>query len=249
MKKIIYTLMIVWMGMTACTPSVENPTMVNRKPSIYPDYIGVTIPADIAPMNFNIKGDTVDVVDVVAKGSKGGELHVSGEWADFDVEDWHQLTEQNIGGSISFTVSTRKDGKWKQYQDFQMMVSPYRLDDYGLTYRRIAPGYEVGGNIGICQRDIHTFDETAIMTETALPGRCFNCHTANRTDARQLTCQIRGEGGGTLIMKDGKQQWIDTKTDSTKLPEAMPTGIRKATMWLMLPMPFTSVSSWELTSR
>ena len=62
MKKIIYTLMIVWMGMTACTPSVENPTMVNRKPSIYPDYIGVTIPADIAPMNFNIKGDTVDVV-------------------------------------------------------------------------------------------------------------------------------------------------------------------------------------------
>ena len=50
--------MIVWMGMTACTPSVENPTMVNRKPSIYPDYIGVTIPADIAPMNFNIKGDT-----------------------------------------------------------------------------------------------------------------------------------------------------------------------------------------------
>lgn len=216
MKKIIYTLMIVWMGMTACTPSVENPTMVNRKPSIYPDYIGVTIPADIAPMNFNIKGDTVDVVDVVAKGSKGGELHVSGEWADFDVEDWHQLTEQNIGGSISFTVSTRKDGKWKQYQDFQMMVSPYRLDDYGLTYRRIAPGYEVGGDIGIYQRDIHSFDETAIMTETALPGRCFNCHTANRTDARQLTCQIRGEGGGTLIMKDDKQQWIDTKTDSTK---------------------------------
>ena len=216
MKKIIYTLIIVWMGMTACTPSVENPTMVNRKPCIYPDYIGVTIPADIAPMNFNIKGDTVDVVDVVAKGSKGGELHVSGEWADFDVEDWHQLTEQNVGGSISFTVSTRKDGKWKQYQDFQMMVSTYRLDDYGLTYRRIAPGYEVGGNIGIYQRDIHTFDETAIMTETALPGRCFNCHTANRTDARQLTCQIRGEGGGTLIMKDGKQQWIDTKTDSTK---------------------------------
>ena len=165
MKKIIYAFIAVWMGITACTPSVENPTMVNRKPSIYPDYIGVTIPADIAPMNFNIKGDTVDVVDVVAKGSKGGELHVCGEWADFDVEDWHQLTEQNVGGTISFTVCTRKDGKWKQYQDFQMMVSPYRLDDYGLTYRRIAPGYEVGGNIGIYQRDIHTFDETAIMTE------------------------------------------------------------------------------------
>ena len=174
--------------LVSCTETVDNAVPSDKMPTIFPDYVGVTIPATIAPMNFNIKGDTVDVVDVVAKGSKGGELHVCGEWADFDVEDWHQLTEQNVGGSISFTVCTRKDGKWKQYQDFQMMVSPYRLDDYGLTYRRIAPGYEVGGNIGIYQRDIHTFDETAIMTETALPGRCFNCHTANRTDARQLNC-------------------------------------------------------------
>lgn len=200
----------------ACSPSVENPQLVNRQPSIYLDYIGVTIPVDIAPLNFNMKGEVADVVDVVAKGSKGGEIHVSGDWADFDVDDCHQLTEQNVGGSITFTVCTRKDGEWKQYKDFKMYVSPYRLDDYGLTYCRIAPGYEVGGDIGIYQRDIHTFEETAIMTETALPSRCFNCHTANATDPRQLTAQIRGDGGGTLVMKDGKQQWINTKTDSTK---------------------------------
>lgn len=72
MKKIIYAFIAVWMGITACTPSVENPTMVNRKPSIYPDYIGVTIPADIAPMNFNIKGDTVDVVDGLTSMWKTG---------------------------------------------------------------------------------------------------------------------------------------------------------------------------------
>ena len=28
--------------------------------------------------------------------------------------------------------------------------------------------------------------------------------------------QIRGEGGGTMIQKDGHQMWLDTKTDSTK---------------------------------
>lgn len=204
------------LSLGSCTPTVDHPVKVDHYPSIYPDYIGVTIPAGIAPLNFNVTDNTADVVDVVAKGSKGGELHVSGEWADFAIEDWHQLTEQNVGGTISFTVCTRKDGKWTQYRDFTMKVSPYRLDDYGLTYRRIAPGYEVGGDIGIYQRDIHTFDESAIMTETALPGRCFNCHTANRTDPRQLTAQIRGEGGGTLVMQDGKQQWIDTRTDSTK---------------------------------
>ena len=103
-------LLVLWM-FSACTPTVENPTQVNHHPSIYPDYIGVTIPVNIAPLNFNMKGEVVDVVDVVAKGSKGGEMHVSGEWADFDVDDWHQLTEQNQGGNISCTVCTRKDGE------------------------------------------------------------------------------------------------------------------------------------------
>ena len=79
--------------LSACTPSVENPKIINKYPNIYPDYIGVTIPTNIAPLNFNMKGEAVDVVDVVAKGSKGGEIHASGEWADFDVDEWHQLTE------------------------------------------------------------------------------------------------------------------------------------------------------------
>lgn len=113
-KVLVIGLICMSVLLSACTPSVENPKMVNLQPSIYPDYIGVTIPMDIAPLNFNMKGDTVDVVDVVAKGSKGGEIHVSGEWADFDVDEWHQLTEQNKGGYIAFTVCTRKDGKWKQ---------------------------------------------------------------------------------------------------------------------------------------
>lgn len=103
-----------------------------------------------------------------------------------------------------------------QYQDFKIYVSPYALDDWGVTYRRIAPGYEVGGNIGMYQRDIHTFDEYAMLQESAVPGRCMNCHTPNRTDPSRFTLQIRGEGGGTLVQTDGKQKWYDTKTDSTK---------------------------------
>lgn len=202
--------------LAACSSVPENAVKVEAQPAIYPDYIGVTIPANIAPLNFNAKDPTVDGVDVVVRGSKGGELHANGEWADFDIDNWHALTEQNIGGYLTFTVCFRTDGIWKKYRDFTVFVSPYRLDDYGLTYRRIPPGYEVGGNIGIYQRDLHSFDETPILQETAVPGRCFNCHTANRADPRQLTLQIRGEGGGTMIQKDGFQQWYDTKTDSTK---------------------------------
>ena len=200
----------------ACSDAPENPQPTDKLPVIYPDYVGVTIPAGIAPLNFNMADTRFDRMDVVVKGNRGGEMHVNGEWADFDIDEWHAFTQQNVGGQLTFTVCARADGTWTQYRDFTVNVSSYPLEDYGLTYRRIPPGYEVGGNIGIYQRDIHTFDESAIVQETALPGRCFNCHTPNRTDPRWLTMQIRGEGGGTMVQIDGKQSWLNTKTDSTK---------------------------------
>ena len=198
---------------------VQEPKDISRAgtlPEIYPDYIDVTIPADIAPLNFNMADRDFDRMDVVAFGSKGGEIHTNGKWADFDIEDWKALTKQNQGGKITFTVRVETNGHWMQYDDFDVFVSPYALDEWGLTYRRIKPGYEVGGDIGIYQRDLHNFDEFAILAETVVPGRCFNCHTANRTNPDRITLQMRGEGGGTLIQKDGHQTWVETKTDSTK---------------------------------
>ena len=217
MNKIGYWLMGVgcWL-MVSCASTPEQVSKVNQLPDIYPDYIGVTIPADIAPLNFNLADEDIDCMDVVARGSKGGELHTNGDWADFDIADWQALTQQNQGGKITLTVCVEKDGQWTQYNDFDIYVSKDNIDEWGLTYRRIKPGYEVGGDIGIYQRNLSNFDETAILAETVVPGRCFNCHTANRTNPNRITLQMRGEGGGTMIQKDGKQAWVETKTDSTK---------------------------------
>ena len=217
MKHLFFSLCLCFsMSLLSCSSGPDNPTLASQLPEIYPDYIGVTIPADIAPLNFNFADEAIDRMDVTVKGDKGGELHVNGEWADFDIDEWHALTEQNQGGKLTVTVCTEKDGQWTQYKDFDIFVSDARLDDWGLTYRRIKPGYEVGGDIGIYQRELGSFDEYAIITETVVPGRCFNCHTANRTNPNRLTMQMRGEGGGTMIQKDGHQMWVETKTDSTK---------------------------------
>ena len=82
----------------ACTSGPEHQEKVDALPDIYPDYIGVTIPVGIAPMCFNFSDESIEQMDVIVKGSKGGELHSIGEWADFDVDDWHALTRQNAGG-------------------------------------------------------------------------------------------------------------------------------------------------------
>ena len=194
---------------------VSNPQPTGKLPAIYPDYIGVTIPAGIAPMNFDLIDDDVTCVDVVVKGSKGGELHSNGSCVDFDIDEWHALTEQNKGGVLTFTVCTEKDGKWQQHCDFQMMVSRYSLDEWGLTYRRVAPGYEVYSHMGLYQRELSTFDEYEIIDNNRAPGACVNCHTSNKTNPADFLFHVRGPNGATALQHKGKMEMLNTKTDET----------------------------------
>ena len=195
----------------ACTGTTNY---VEELPDIYPDYIGVTIPAGIAPLDFNIP-ETYDRVLVRVTGSKGGEIKVKGRWADFPVKAWHRLTEQNAGGTLHFTVLGRKDGNWTQWRDFILYVSDLPLNDYGIVYRKIAPGYTTYSRIGLYQRNIHDFREDPIIESTLTPGQCVGCHTANATDPAQYMFHLRGRHGATLIQQDGRREWLTTKTDST----------------------------------
>ena len=137
-----------------------------------------------------------------------------GTTIEFDIDDWHELTRKNQGGTISMTVYVKKDGKWKQYQDFNVFVSNYPLEEWGLTYRRIVPGYEVYGKLGLYQRDLSNFDETPIIENTSVAGACFNCHTSNRTNPDQFTFHVRGDHGATMVQQNGNREWLKARNDS-----------------------------------
>lgn len=184
----------------------------DKLPPIFPDYTDVTIPVGIAPLNFNVTGQ-VDCVDVVVIGSKSGELHVNGEWASFDVEDWHELVKANQGGKLTLSVCAKIDGQWIGYKDFDIHVSNYELDEWGLTYRRIAPGYEIYSHMGLFQRDLSSFDEYTIIENHETNGMCVNCHTSNQTNPEQFVFHVRGEHGATLIQMSGRRELLKAKND------------------------------------
>lgn len=187
--------------LTACGDTPRDVTVLDTLPAIFPDYIGVTVPAGIAPLNFNPVGNDAECIHVTVKGQQGGEMTASGDYADFDIDTWHKLTERNRGSFLTLTVSIKRAGRWYRHRSFRIFVSRYALDDYGLTYRRIAPGYEVYSKMGTYQRCLSNFDEEAIMENTAVPGSCVNCHTPNRTNPDRLTFHIRGANGGTYIQR------------------------------------------------
>lgn len=200
---------------TACQQKVENAKAIDALPPIYPDYIDVTIPVGIAPLNFDATED-IECMDVQVKGSQSGELHVQGDYAAFEIADWHALVKANQGGKLTFSVCLLKEGQWYQYRDFEMQVSPHALNDYGLTYRRIAPGYEVYSHMGLYERELATFEERAIIENTQVPGMCVNCHTSNRTNPDQFVFHVRGTHGTTLVQRNGQFELLKAINDSIK---------------------------------
>ena len=220
MRKIVYCLLFVVYCFAACTETVSDAKQENVQPQIYPDYIGVTIPVNIAPLNFSMADETVvncqcQRIDAVITDRHGHSLHSQGEESvDFDIDDWHELLAQNRGDSLSITVSAKYDDGWHTYRSFSIYVSPDSID-YGICYRLIEPGYEVWSKMGIYERDLSSFDERALIENTQFEG-CVNCHSFNRGNSADMSLHIRGPHGATLLRHhDGPLAAYNTKTDQT----------------------------------
>ena len=204
MKKLSIITVAALLMLQACTRgTVEYP--LGAEGPIYPDYIGVTVPSTVAPLNFCYTGEGLkDVVTIFSAGSK--EVKVKGVKVCIKEKDWKMLLEEAAGGDIK-VKSSAMDSSW---------IIHVSLDgiDYGLNYRLIAPGYEVHSKMGLYERELGSFAQEAILENTQFDG-CINCHAYNRGDPGDMTLHIRGAHGATLIRKDGVMQAFNTKTDST----------------------------------
>ena len=82
LSHIVSLVLLAWV-LLACNSRPEHVQTIDQLPAIYPDYIGVTIPVGIAPLNFSMADDDFTDIDVEIKGKKGGSLHANGSFADF----------------------------------------------------------------------------------------------------------------------------------------------------------------------
>ena len=215
MKKISYTILSLLL-FTACTSeTVSDARQEKEQPHIYPDYLGVTIPVNIAPLCFSMADEEALCIDAVVTDNHGHDLHSQGEESvDFDIDDWHELLGQNKGDSLSVTVSAKYADGWHTYRSFSIYVSPDSID-YGICYRLIEPGYEVWSKMGIYERDLSSFDERALIENTQFEG-CVNCHSFNRGNPADMSLHIRGAHGATLLRhNDSDLTAYNTKTEKT----------------------------------
>lgn len=203
--------MFAAMLLSSCQ-SFEVREALNESLEIYPDYKEVTVPYNIAPLNFMPEGVDKGAVlfetqdgDRLTAGIRNGKTSVP-------LRKWRELLEGAKGSSISVTVA---DSEGRSYLPFNINVASEPVDKY-LAYRLIAPGYVLWGEMGLYQRDLESFRQTAIVESRDIDNACVNCHSfANRDPEKMLFHVRKTEHGGTYVCVDGELEKLDTKTPQT----------------------------------
>jgi hypothetical protein len=204
----------------SCSSEIDITAYANREPVIFPDYKGVTVPCNIAPMDFEVISDEEWALKIEA-GDKVRYLSADNGLFTFGRRFWKKLLEENRGSSMTFTLCFRGEDGWNACNPFEINVAPEEIDPY-LVYRLIPPGYSLWNEMGIYQRDLTSFDENAIYRNTQGRGNCVNCHSFRDRDPEDMLFHMRSELAGTYIFRDGVKEKLDTKTEETISPLVYP---------------------------
>ncbi len=198
----LYT--ILWV---ACTHSVTEPqsaTPLNRLPDIFPDYVDVTIPPQIAPLRFMLRHAPEEAIVCISHEKEKMVCQASGkEGFLIDEKQWNYLVQSAIGKALEVKVYEQKEGAWQVYDSFHWYVSGDSIDPY-LVYRLIEPGYELWNQMGIYQRRLTDFKESPIITNDLTGHNCMNCHSFPNQNPQQMTLHMRGPRGGTYLFQSGQ---------------------------------------------
>ena len=188
-------------------------------PAIFPDYCDVTVPCNIAPLNFMLPADQFDAC-VARFSTPDGRQQTYGKGVkvQMPVSEWHAILDASKGKSLKVEVWGQKENEWLSFAPFEIHVADEPIDEY-LSYRLIEPSYIVYDYMEIAQRDLTSFEETQIFNNKVScddpKGQCINCHSYQNYKTDNMLFHARVTRGGTVIVSDGKVSKVNLKRDNT----------------------------------
>ncbi len=208
--------LFIFFHLAACN-SLSHITVTDTYPPLYPDYSDVTLPVNIAPLNFMVTGATAVKAELLLEDESKtfrGRNKIS-----IPMRTWRRLLQNSalLQKDIVVSVTAKIQGTWYQYLPFHWHVTTDSLDPY-VSYRLIEPGYEVWNTIRLAERNVENFRERIIADNRQTDKRCMNCHTYGNQDPSLSFFHLRGPGGGTVLNREGKLRKLDLHTEELLSP-------------------------------
>lgn len=218
---LLFSAAILLLASCASRPDVPSSSKETKSlPAIFPDYCNVTVPYNIAPLNFMLPADEFEAC-VARISTPDGQQQTYGNGVKVQIpeEEWHDMLNAAKGKALKVEVWGQKQGAWLKYNAFEIRVAEDPIDEY-VSYRLIEPSYVAWSFMEIAQRNVTSFEETQIFNNEVTcvdkkKGQCINCHSYQNYKTDNMLFHIRHTNGGTLIVSDGKIRKVDLKRDYT----------------------------------
>ncbi len=217
--RVILIVVAVAVSVGACAvwwrqrPDVTAAVAVPRLPRIRPDYSGVTVPPNIAPLNFLIgeRGSRF-LVRVTAEAGDSIEIVSRTPKIAIPADDWRKLLNANRGKELRFVVHAEQDKRWQRYEPIVNRVAGDDIDGY-IAYRLIEPVHTTWHQIAVHQRDLTTYRESVVLDGMSFGKSCVNCHSFANNDPNRMLIGIRSEafGNATILVADGAVKKIGAR--------------------------------------
>lgn len=200
----------------------EPCAVVDREPKMYPDYSDVTVPANIAPLNFAIQEPGAGYfVRVHAANDRPIEVFSHTQKICIPQRPWRRLLKNNRGGTLNLDVFVKcapsgqtesGPGQWRRFARVTSRIANEDIDPF-IVYRRIWPGHSLWGQMGVYQRDLRSYNERMILGNDSFRHGCVNCHTFcnHRTDKMLLGIRSATYGSSAILVQDKHVDKIGTK--------------------------------------
>jgi hypothetical protein len=215
----IFYFIILISALSGCTGKPHGEIAETGKPPVIdPDYAGVTIPPNIAPLNFKIL-EVGSRFFVRISATAGNKIAVSSKDGIISIPEgkWKKFLTENNGSDFNIEIY-RKDKRagWSKFRAITNKIAREPIDPY-ITYRLLYPGYESWKEILIKQRSLESFKERSIIENSLVEENCLNCHSYNNTGkSDNFMFHMRGSLGGTYFYSGGDLKKVNLKTSEMK---------------------------------
>ena len=207
----------------ACSENLESAAETGNQPEIFPEYYDLTIPPNIAPLNFAIReAGSRFRVEIRAGKSKALVIRQRSYRVKIPRVPWKELLSAHAGETLRVDIWSFDKGKWLKYKSIEHHIALDTIDPY-LAYRLVHAVYLKWRDMGIYQRNLSSFEEIPVIENSSTGYGCMNCHSFASKDPSKMLIHFRIVHPGTLLWSEGKLSKVDTRT-----PDALSAGIYPA---------------------
>ena len=208
--------MAVWQTIGPPRPHADGRCVSAERPArLRPDYVGLTIPPNIAPLNCVVAepGTAAWLRFTDARGDRHWVAARRGV-VDIPLRRWRAMLAASRGGALGVDVYVRSaEGRWSHFAQPPHQVAAEPVDSY-LCYRYFQPAVNAYVDLGIRQRNVTNFGESWVVHRDQVCRQCVNCHTPAQGNPDRFLFHTRPTNGGSpsmVVVDHGQARVVDTR--------------------------------------